>query len=396
MPITHLVTHNGGFHADELLSSVILTRLYPEAQLMRSRDAAWITPGEGRLIYDVGRAYDAEAGIFDHHQRPNPLREDGQPYSSFGLIWHHFGRAYLAAMDVPAEDIDEIHRGVDLGFVLPVDLVDNGAIEPSVAGPLAGLTLPVLLETLKPVFDDRGEGADDAAFLAALPVARAFVEAAVRGRAAKRRAESVVRRAIEAAGASPILELPMGMPFRPTVEKMGADHLLFVLGLILIVRSRWMLVKTITAFTVAHSITLAAATFKLISVPTAPLEAAIALSILFLGPEIVRVWRGQTSFTIRHPWVVAFGFGLLHGVGFASALAQVGLPRSEIPLALLCFNLGVEVAQLAFVLIVIPIGHAFRALPIDWLQRLQRVPGYVVGTLGAYWTVAAIAAMTIY
>lgn len=228
MPITHLVTHNGGFHADELLSSVILTRLYPEAQLMRSRDAAWITPGEGRLIYDVGRAYDAEAGIFDHHQRPNPLREDGQPYSSFGLIWHHFGRAYLAAMDVPAEDIDEIHRGVDLGFVLPVDLVDNGAIEPSVAGPLAGLTLPVLLETLKPVFDDRGEGADDAAFLAALPVARAFVEAAVRGRAAKRRAESVVRRAIEAAGASPILELPMGMPFRPTVEKTGADHLLFV------------------------------------------------------------------------------------------------------------------------------------------------------------------------
>lgn len=228
MPITHLVTHNGGFHADELLSSVILTRLYPEAQLMRSRDAAWITPGEGRLIYDVGRAYDAEAGIFDHHQRPNPLREDGQPYSSFGLIWHHFGRAYLEAMDVPAEDIDEIHRGFDLGFVLPVDLVDNGAIEPSVAGPLAGLTLPVLLETLKPVFDDRGEGADDAAFLAALPVARAFVEAAVRGRAAKRRAESVVRRAIEAAGASPILELPMGMPFRPTVEKMGADHLLFV------------------------------------------------------------------------------------------------------------------------------------------------------------------------
>lgn len=228
MPITYLVTHNGGFHADELLSSVILTRLYPEAQLMRSRDAAWITAGEGRLIYDVGRAYDAEAGIFDHHQRPNPLREDGQPYSSFGLIWHHFGRAYLEAMDVPAEDIDEIHRGVDLGFVLPVDLVDNGAIEPSVAGPLAGLTLPVLLETLKPVFDDRGEGADDAAFLAALPVARAFVEAAVRGRAAKRRAESVVRRAIEAAGASPILELPMGMPFRPTVEKMGVDHLLFV------------------------------------------------------------------------------------------------------------------------------------------------------------------------
>ena len=108
----------------------------------------------------------------------------------------------------------------------------------------------------------------------------------------------------------------------------GADHVLFVLGLLLIVKRRWMLLKTITAFTVAHSITLGVATLGYAIVPEVPLNAAIALSILFLGPEIIRSWRGQTSFTIRHPWVVAFAFGLLHGFGFASALTSAGLPRT--------------------------------------------------------------------
>ena len=228
MTTTHLVTHSGGFHADELLSSVILTHLFPDATLIRSRDAAWITPGAGRIIYDVGRAYDAEAGIFDHHQRPIPLREDGQPYSSFGLIWNHFGRDYLRALAVPDADIEGVHHSFDQGFVLPIDLMDNGAMEPSVAGPLAGMTLPVLLETLKPVFDERGPHVDDRAFANALPVARAFVEAAIRGRAAKRRAEAVVTQAIKDAGESRILELPMGMPFRSAIEKTSADHLLFV------------------------------------------------------------------------------------------------------------------------------------------------------------------------
>ncbi|MDK3019825.1 MYG1 family protein [Pseudodonghicola flavimaris] len=229
MTITHLVTHSGGFHADELLSSVILTRLYPEAELIRTREAAWITPGAGKIIYDVGREYDAEAGIFDHHQRPNPLRDDNQPYSSFGLIWKHYGHDYLRALAVPEAHLDDIHRSFDQGFVLPVDLLDNGALEPSVAGPLAGLTLPALLETLKPSFDTRGAEADDLAFAAALPVARAFVEAAINGRAAKRRAEAMVMTAIEAAGSARVLELPMGMPFRAAVEKAGADHLLFVI-----------------------------------------------------------------------------------------------------------------------------------------------------------------------
>ncbi len=230
MTITHLVTHSGGFHADELLASVILTRLFPEAELIRSRDKAWITPGEDRVIYDVGGQLDAGAQIFDHHQRPNPLREDGRPYSSFGLIWARYGRDYLRAMDMPEQDIEAMHDSFDRGFVLPVDLLDNGAVNAAEAGPLfAGLTLPVLLESLKPVFDDRDDGADDRAFMAALPVARAFVEAQIKLKAAKYRAEAMVMAAIEAVGEARVLELPMGMPFRAGVEKAGADHLLFVI-----------------------------------------------------------------------------------------------------------------------------------------------------------------------
>jgi uncharacterized UPF0160 family protein len=224
----YLVTHSGGFHADELLSSVILTRLFPEARLMRSRAAEWITPGADRIIYDVGGIYDASARVFDHHQRGAPLREDGQPFSSFGLIWRHFGRDYLTAYGVPEAHIETVHAAFDAGFVLPVDLADNGAISPSEAGQMAGLTLPVLLETLKPVFDDEDPEAENRGFQTALGIARSFVEASVAGREAKLRAEGLVEEAIAKAGPSPILELPMGMPFRAAIIKTGADHLLFV------------------------------------------------------------------------------------------------------------------------------------------------------------------------
>lgn len=228
MSITHLVTHSGGFHADELLSSVILTKLYPEAEIVRSRAPEWITPASDRIIYDVGGAYDAAAQIFDHHQRGAPLRDDGQPYSSFGLVWKHYGRAYLAAMGVPAGHVEAVHQAFDSKFVLPVDLLDNGALSPSTAGPLADLTLPSLLETLKPVFDDKAPGADNRGFQAALLIARAIVEAAIAQRAAKLRAESMVLEAIAATGDRRVLELAMGMPFRPAIVKAGADHLLFV------------------------------------------------------------------------------------------------------------------------------------------------------------------------
>ena len=167
----------------------------------------------------------------------------------------------------------------------------------------------------------------------------------------------------------------------------GADHLLFVLGLLLIVANRWMLLKTVTAFTVAHSITLAIATLGYAEMPVLPLNAMIALSILFLGPEIVRSWRGETSFTIRHPWVVAFAFGLLHGFGFASALTGAGLPRQELPLALVSFNVGVELGQLGFIALVLALEQSFRILEVRWPRWAQVLPGYTVGSLGAFWTV---------
>jgi len=170
----------------------------------------------------------------------------------------------------------------------------------------------------------------------------------------------------------------------------GADHLLFVLGLLLIVRDGWTLVKTITAFTVAHSITLAAATLGYVSVPTPPVEAAIAFSILFLGPEIVRRWRGETSFSIRNPWVVAFVFGLLHGFGFATALTSAGLPPSDVPLALLCFNVGVELGQLTFVATIILLERALSRAVVAWPRWVTMLPGYVVGGMGAFWTIQRV------
>ncbi|MCY0150122.1 MYG1 family protein [Hoeflea sp. G2-23] len=223
-----LVTHSGGFHADELLSSVVLTQLFPQAHVVRSRSPEWITPGTDRIVYDVGGAYDADARIFDHHQRGAPLREDGQPYSSFGLIWKHYGHAYLAARGLPEAHIDTIHSALDASFVLPIDLMDNGAMSPAVAGPLAVLTLPVLLETLKPVFDEPDPEALELAFHAALGIARSFLEAKIAGSAAKLRAEDIVLQAVVDAGENRVLELPMGMPFRSAVMKSGADHLLFV------------------------------------------------------------------------------------------------------------------------------------------------------------------------
>jgi hydrogenase/urease accessory protein HupE len=177
----------------------------------------------------------------------------------------------------------------------------------------------------------------------------------------------------------------VGLGFHHILQ--GVDHLLFVLGLLLIVRGRIMLLKTVTAFTVSHSITLAIATLGYARAPLPPLNAAIALSILFLGPEIVRTRRGETSLTIRHPWVVAFLFGLLHGFGFASGLSTAGTPKAELPLALLFFNAGVELGQLGFVAIALALERSFRVLEIRWPRAVEALPGYAVGSLGAYWTI---------
>jgi hydrogenase/urease accessory protein HupE len=173
----------------------------------------------------------------------------------------------------------------------------------------------------------------------------------------------------------------------------GFDHILFVLGLLLIVRGRWMLVKTITAFTVAHSITLAAAVLGFVRVPQPPLEAAIALSILCLGVEAARARRGRTSLGLRQPWLLAFAFGLLHGLGFAGALLDIGLPPAAIPLTLMMFNLGVELGQLLIAGGALLVVHAFRLLRVHWPEPITALPVYVVGSLGAYWTIDRLVAM---
>jgi hydrogenase/urease accessory protein HupE len=173
---------------------------------------------------------------------------------------------------------------------------------------------------------------------------------------------------------------------------LGIDHLLFVLGLVLIVRGAGLLVKTITAFTVAHSITLALATLGLVQVPQAPVEAVIALSIVFLASELARRDRGESGLTARYPWLVALSFGLLHGFGFAGALAEVGLPPADIPLALLTFNIGVEAGQLLFVASVLALlwgGRRIVALPPRWLQA---TPAYAIGSLAAFWLVERVVA----
>ena len=172
----------------------------------------------------------------------------------------------------------------------------------------------------------------------------------------------------------------------------GIDHLLFVLALLFVVGGGWRLVQTITAFTVAHSITLGLATLGYISMPSAPVEAAIALSIVFLCVEIIHAQQGRPGITFTYPWIVAFAFGLLHGLGFAGALSDIGLPPSEIPLALLFFNVGVELGQLIFVFAVLAVMVLLRysaGITRDYAAFLkaERVMVYIIGVLASYWLI---------
>jgi hypothetical protein len=166
---------------------------------------------------------------------------------------------------------------------------------------------------------------------------------------------------------------------------LGADHLLFVLGLIWIVDGGWRLVKTITAFTIGHSASLAATAFGLIGVPELPLNACIALSIVFVGVEIIKQQRGETGLTARYPWAVAFSFGLVHGIGFASALAGLGLERRLLPPALLFFNVGVEIGQIAFVLLVLALIAAHRRLGALLPRWGDALPAYAIGSVSMFW-----------
>lgn len=183
-----------------------------------------------------------------------------------------------------------------------------------------------------------------------------------------------------AAGAQPVAAY-----FRLGLEHIagGADHLLFVLALMLLARNRWTLFTTITAFTLAHSITLALSVLHIVDVPTQAADAVIGLSILFLGLEIARGTPGAFG---RRPALIAFGFGLLHGFAFAEALNALGLPRDALLAALLAFNLGVEAGQLLFVLAMLTLWWLLQRLRRHWPRWSRQLPAYAIGTMGAFWT----------
>lgn len=167
----------------------------------------------------------------------------------------------------------------------------------------------------------------------------------------------------------------------------GWDHFLFVLCLVLLIRRGWQVAKTVTAFTLAHSLTLAATTLGLFTIPRRPVEICIALSIVFLAVEIVKEDPAHPRLTARVPWLVAFAFGLLHGFGFAAALAEIGVPQSDVPAALFSFNVGVEIGQLAIVTLGFAVIALVRRFAAQAEVRLRHVAAYLIGSTAAFWMI---------
>jgi len=170
----------------------------------------------------------------------------------------------------------------------------------------------------------------------------------------------------------------------------GFDHLLFLLTLLLIVQGIWPLLKTVTAFTLAHSLTLVLATLGLVNLPSAPTEAVIALSIMLLAVEVVHKNQGLHTFSERFPWIIAFSFGLVHGLGFAGALSEIGIPQNEVPLSLLMFNVGVETGQVLFVIAVSLLLAGLHKIQNNGARLLTRTAPYAIGGVAAYWTVTRV------
>lgn len=229
MNIQTLITHDGAFHADEVMSTVILKALYPQAEILRSREKADITPAAGRVIYDVGGSYDPDLLIFDHHQRGGPTRDSGALYSSFGLIWKHFGKDYLAGpCGFDTALVEALHQRLDSKFVAKIDLVDTGGLALSSAGELSSMIFPTLIENFVPSFDDDAPEAMTRAFHRAIDFAGIVFAEAIRKEASKLRANDLARKDIEASGDGPILVLSRGMPFKEALKASGKENFLFV------------------------------------------------------------------------------------------------------------------------------------------------------------------------
>lgn len=186
-------------------------------------------------------------------------------------------------------------------------------------------------------------------------------------------------------GAGPVAVLRAYLTLGVEHMLTGLDHLLFVLGLVLLVQGRQRLLWTVTAFTAGHSITLSLAMLGVVHVPPAPVEALIAVSLFIVALELTRATPGWALWTRRYPWGMALLFGLLHGLGFAGALAQVGLPPHEIPLALFAFNIGIELGQVLVIGLVLVASAALAIFPVRWPQASARIPAYAIGSVAAFW-----------
>lgn len=227
--VRRLITHDGRFHADEVLATAVLSALFPDAEVVRTRDPALTgSTSSADLVYDVGGVHDPVLGRFDHHQPGAPTRPDGSPYSAFGLVWARYGTEYLDRAWLDPELIPAVHAAVDRSLVRGVDLLDNGALDPRTLGEAASLTLPMLIEDLNPAFDDTSPLAEKAGFKAAVRLAGGVLLRRAISAEAALRAEREVRQAIESSWGDPVLELDRGAPFRRAISETRADHILFV------------------------------------------------------------------------------------------------------------------------------------------------------------------------
>jgi hydrogenase/urease accessory protein HupE len=310
------------------------------------------------------------AEAFAHEVRPAYLEIIQAHANEYDVTWKQPARGELALHLDPHLSNGWLERAPDQQYAAAGFLIRRWVIRSSQAMPLAGRSIEI-------------EG-----------LANTLTDVLVRVRLANdQRIDAIIR------PEAPNLVLRAGTPAPHTVAAYirlgiehiltGPDHLLFLLGLILIVRQRMMLLKTVSAFTVAHTITLTATTLDWLTVPPPLVEAIIALSILFLAPEILRAREGRDSLTIRYPWLVAFAFGLFHGMGFASGLKALGLHSGDLLVPLGFFNLGVEFGQLGFIALVLAMARALQCTPIAAYAPAVRLAAYVVGIAGAYWTIQA-------
>lgn len=227
MTVNYLITHSGSFHGDDVSAAAVLTRLFPDAAILRTRDETVMDELEGQaIIFDVGRVYDADRNRFDHHMRGARERENGVVFSSFGLIWDTFGRDYLRALNVDEAFIEPIFAEFDAKVVLPMDMIDTGSLSPSAIGVSGGISMAAMISTLNPPFDEAKRA--DARFAQAVSVIQTLIEGRVESMEADLRAEKIVEHEVNRQWGNPILMLNHGLNFQPALDRLGASHVMLI------------------------------------------------------------------------------------------------------------------------------------------------------------------------